>query len=213
MACCPHCESADKFFNLRMAESELRAYQRNGATGTTKRLLDALKAAGVAGMTLLDIGGGVGVIQHELRAAGVTGITGVDASAAYLRVARQEAEKRGYASEARYFHGDFVALAGQLDPADIVTLDRVVCCYPDMEALVSAAATKAKRFLALVYPRDRWWTRLGVAMLNVPPRVRGEPFRSYVHPTAAVENIIAANAFRKIVHHNGPVWQVAMFAR
>lgn len=213
MTCCPHCESADKFFNHRMAESELRDYQRHGATGNTKRLLDALKAAGVAGMTLLDIGGGVGVIQHELRAAGVTRITGVDASAAYLRVVREEAEKRGYASDARYFHGDFVALAGQLDAADIVTLDRVVCCYPDMEALVTAAAAKAKHFLALVYPRDKWWTRLGVAMLNVSQRLQSEPFRSYVHPTAAVENIIAANGLRKNAHHNGPLWQVAMFAR
>lgn len=213
MACCPHCESADKFFDPRLAESELRAYQRHGATGTTRRLLDALKANGVAGMTLLDIGGGVGVIQHELHAAGVTPITGVDASAAYLRVARQEAGKRGYASEARYVHGDFVALAGQLDPADIVTLDRVVCCYPDMPALVSAAAAKARHFLALVYPRDRWWTRLGVAMLNVPQRLQSEPFRSYVHPTLAVENTIAANALRKIAHFNGLVWQVVVFAR
>jgi magnesium-protoporphyrin O-methyltransferase len=212
MNCCPHCQSADQFFNQSMAESDLRDYRRQGATGTTKRLLDELKVVGVAGMTLLDIGGGIGVIQHELKAAGVTRITGVDASRAYLAMARQEAEKRGYAT-AQYLHGDFVALADQIEPADIVTLDRVVCCYPHMEALMNAAAARAKRFLGLVYPRDVWWTKLGVMALNCFPKLRGNAFLSYIHPTDAVEDVVAANELRKIVHHNGPIWQVVVFAR
>lgn len=164
-------------------------------------------------MTLLDIGGGIGVIQHELRAAGVTEITSVDASRAYLALARREAERRGYAADARYVHGDFVALAGQIEAADIVTLDRVVCCYPDMEALMHHAAARARRFLGLVYPRDGWWMKLGVAILNISPRLRRDAFRSFIHPTEAVEGIAAANGLRKTVHHNDPFWQVVLFAR
>jgi magnesium-protoporphyrin O-methyltransferase len=213
MSCCPHCQSVDRYFNRRVAEADLREYRRHGAGGTTKRLVDALKSAGVAGMTLLDIGGGIGVIQHELSAVGVTEITNVDASRAYLEIARQEAERRGYASDARYLHGDFVALADRVEKADVVTLDRVVCCYPDMEALVNNAAARAKRFLGLVYPRDGWWRKLGIAMLNVYPKLRGDAFRSYIHPTTAVEGIIAANGLRKIVHHDGPFWQMVVFAR
>jgi magnesium-protoporphyrin O-methyltransferase len=196
-----------------VAEGDLRDYRQHGASGTTRRLLEALKSAGVVGLTLLDIGGGIGVIQHELSAAGVTEITSVDASRAYLDMARQEAERRGYASGARYLYGDFVALADQIGAADIVTLDRVVCCYPDMEALVHDAAVRAKRFLGLVYPRDEWWIKLGVGVLNIVPRLRNDPFRSYIHPTAAVEGIVTANELRKIVHHNGPIWQVVVFAR
>jgi magnesium-protoporphyrin O-methyltransferase len=176
-------------------------------------LLDALRAAGVTGLSLLDIGGGIGIIQHELNAAGVSEITDVDASQAYLSMARREAEKRGYVAAARYIHGDFVTLADQIAPADIVTLDRVLCCYPHMEALVDSAAGKAKRFLGLIYPRDEWWTKIGVAMLNFYPRLRDDPFRSYIHPTTAVEGIVAAHDLRKIVHHHGPIWQVAVFAR
>lgn len=213
MTCCPHCQSADRCFNQRVAASDLRDYHRHGPSGNTKRLLDVLRAAGVAGMTLLDIGGGIGVIQHELRAAGVSEITSVDASRAYLALARQEAEERGYAAGARYVYGDFVALADQIEAADVVTMDRVVCCYPDMEALVEAAAARTKRFLGLVYPRDDWWVKLGVAILNVSFRLRGDSFRSYVHPTAAVEDIVAAHDLRKIAHHHGPVWQVVVFGR
>ncbi len=213
MTCCPHCQGADRFFNQRIAAADLRDYRRHGPSGTTKRLLDALQAGGVAGLTLLDIGGGIGVIQHELRAAGVSAITGVDASRAYLALARQEAEKRGYADNVHYVHGDFVALAERIEPADIVTLDRVVCCYPDMAALVANAAARTQRFLGLVYPRDGWWTKLGVRMLNLYPRLRGDAFRTFVHPTAAVEGIIADHKLRRIVHHEGPLWQVAVFGR
>lgn len=213
MNCCPHCQGADRFFNQRLAAADLRAYHRHGAGGTTKQLVDDLKAAGVSGMSLLDVGGGIGVIQHELHAAGVSHVTGVDASSSYLALARQEAERQGYAAAARYFHGDFVALAGDIDPADIVTLDRVVCCYPDMEALVNAAAGHAKRLLGLVYPRDKWWTKLGVAAINGFNALGDNPFRTFVHPTAAVERIAAAHAWRKVTHHNGLVWQVVLFAR
>ncbi len=213
MTCCPHCQGADRLFNHRLAAADLRHYQRHGPAGTTRQLLEALTAAGVAGQTLLDIGGGIGVIQHELRAAGVTEITSVDASRAYLAMARQEAERQGYADAARYLYGDFVALADDVDAADIVTLDRVVCCYPDMEGLLNAAAPRARRFLGLVYPRDKWWTRLGVMAINGFNALGDNPFRSFVHPTAAVEGIAASHALRKIVHHHGLVWQVVLFAR
>lgn len=213
MTCCPHCENADRLFDQRKAAADLRAYRRHGAAGTTKQLLDVLKTRGVTGLTLLDIGGGIGEIQHELKAAGVSAITDVDASGAYLAIARQEAERRGYAADAHYLHGDFVALADRVEPADIVTLDRVICCYPNMETLVSAAAAKAKCFLGLVYPRDGWWMKLGVGIWNVFPRLHGDAFRSFVYPTAAVEGVIAANGLHKIEQHAGPLWQVAVFSR
>lgn len=213
MNCCPHCQSADRFFDQRVAAADLRHYRQHGATGTTRQLLDALTSAGGAEMTLLDIGGGIGVIQHELRAAGVNEITGVDASRAYLAMARSEAERLGYATVTRYVYGDFVALADEIAAADIVTLDRVICCYPDMAALMHSAAAKAGRLLGLVYPRDRWWTKAGVAILNLGPRVRGSAFRSFVHPTAAVEGVAAANGLRRIAHHEGAIWQVVVFAR
>ncbi len=213
MSCCPHCLGADRFFNERLSAADLRAYHRHGAGGTTKQLVDALKAAGVGGLTLLDVGGGIGVIQHELHAAGVSQVTGVDASSSYLTMARQEAERQGYAADARYLYGDFVALADEVEAADIVTLDRVVCCYPHMEALMNAAASRARRFLGLVYPRDKWWTKAGVAAINGFNALGDNPFRTFVHPTAAVEGIAAAHALRKVVHHNGLVWQVVLFAR
>ncbi len=67
---CAQCQGIERMFDRRAAERELRQYRAAGPGGTTRLLIDALKAEGVAGLTLLDIGGGVGAIQHELLRAG-----------------------------------------------------------------------------------------------------------------------------------------------
>lgn len=213
MVCCSHCQAADSLFNRQKAEADLRGYRKNGAGGTTKRLLDTLKSTDVAGMTLLDIGGGVGVIQHELAAAGVAAITGVDASSAYLQAAQSEAERRGYRANTEYLHGDFVALSGQVGPADIVTLDRVICCYPDVDALVGAAASRSRRLFAVAYPRDSWLARVAILFLNLFFRAQGNPFRNFVHPSAKVDQIAADNHLQKSSHYKGWLWQVVVYAR
>ena len=125
-------------------------------------MIDALKKQGVSGVSLLDIGGGVGAIQHGLLAAGVQNATDVDASKAYLAAARQEANRRGIADRVDFQYGNFVEMADKIEPADVVTLDRVICCYPDMEKLVSLSVERARQLYGLVYPRDTWWIKIGL---------------------------------------------------
>ncbi len=176
-------------------------------------LVDALREQGVTGKTLLDIGGGVGVVQHMLLEAGVESVTGVDASSAYVETARAEARSRGFEQQISYHHGNFVELAAKIQSADIVTLDRVICCYDDMKALVSASAGKARRAYGLVFPRSAWWTRLGVRLLNLSLRIRGNPFRIFAHSTDEVESILHRNGFSRVFHRMSGMWQVAVFAR
>jgi len=114
------------FYDPKRAASELRRYREKGPIPSTRALIEALVAEGVEGATLLDIGGGIGAIQHELLDAGVTHATSVDASAPYLSAARSECKRRGHDGRVTYLHGDFVELAESVPPADIVTLDRVV---------------------------------------------------------------------------------------
>ena len=63
---CPHCRGIEKIFDQETAERDLKAYRAHGPSTTTHLLIEALKAAGIVDRTLLDIGGGVGAIQHEL---------------------------------------------------------------------------------------------------------------------------------------------------
>ena len=201
-------------FGERTAARDLKRYRRRGPSKPTRLLLDAIRAEGVEGATVLDVGGGVGAIQQELLDAGAASATGVDASTAYLRAAEEEARRRGRDDRVSYRHGDFVEVAASIEPADVVTLDRVICCYPDVEALVGRSAERARRTYGLVYPREEWWTKLGVGAINLGLRVMRSDFRVHVHPDAAVDAVTRAHGLEPRLHRRaGPFWQVAVFAR
>jgi magnesium-protoporphyrin O-methyltransferase len=210
---CRQCQGIERLFGRREALRKLRAYVRHGPDQTTRLLLDALKAEHIEAATLLDIGGGVGVAQLELLSVGLHSVTDVDASSAYLNVARAEARRRGYGDRVTYRHGDFVALAPKIEPADIVTLDRVICCYHDMPTLVRTSAAKARRLYGLVYPRDAWWTRCFSAVENMTFRVRRHPYRSFIHPASLVDALARGAGLERRMHHQGAFWQVVLYAR
>lgn len=210
----PCCDADyDAMFDARTARRDLNAYRRSGPTGSTSRLIDAIKAAGVDGATVLDIGGGVGVVGFELLAAGADRLTDVDAARAYVAIARREATRRGLDDRVTFRHGDFVALAEEIEPADIVTLDRVVCCYGDWTALVDRSAARAQRLYGLVYPTDRWWTRFGIGMGNLTLRLLRRSFRGYVHPERAIDDRVRAAGFEPRAHHRGWLWQTVVYER
>lgn len=213
MTCCGQCAGIEKEFNAKVAAKERAAYRRRGATGTTKILIDLLREQGVAGSTLLDIGGGVGAVQHELVREGVTRVTSVDASQAYLDVQKAEAMRLGYADRATHAHGDFVALAAEVAPSDVVTLDRVICCYRDMRSLVELSVARANRLYGVVYPRATWWNRLGIPLVNVVMWLRRSPFRSFVHPPAKVDALVRVAGFTLRAVRQTLVWHVVVYAR
>jgi 2-polyprenyl-3-methyl-5-hydroxy-6-metoxy-1,4-benzoquinol methylase len=213
MSCCHHCRDAENVFDRRDARRRLERYRKRGPEGTTQLLIDGLRSAGVRGATMLDIGGGVGVVHHELLKAGAAGVVDVDASSAYLAAAQRESERQGHAERVSYLYGDFVALAATIDSADIVALDRVVCCYPDMPALVGAAASRASRLLGLVYPRDDWWVRLGVRAANAGLTLQRTTFRVFCHPTAAVDEVVKRAGLVRRLHRTSGPWQVVIYER
>lgn len=210
MVCCQSCEDQ---FDERHAADDLKTYRRDGPNPTTRTLLTFLRGQNLANMTLLDVGGGVGAIHHELLDAGVERATHVDASAAYLRVAREEAERRGHAARVEFHHGDFVDVAKRLAPVDIVTLDRVICCYPDMPSLVASAASRALRFVAAVFPRDRWFLRMGFPAHNCFKRLTRNPFRIYLHSPPDIESTLGRYGFERQSYAQTFVWSVCLYAR
>ena len=204
----------DAAFGADEARRQAVAYGRSGATGSTRRLLDAITAQGtVAGASVLDVGGGVGVIGLELLAAGASTSTEVDASSAYVAVARHEADRRGLGDRASFHHADFVDIADSIAPADIVTLHRSVCCYRDWATLVDRSLDHATRLYGLVYPSDRWWTRMAISLGNVAFRLTRNAFRGYVHPERLIDARIRAAGFERRYHHRGLAWQTVVYAR
>jgi magnesium-protoporphyrin O-methyltransferase len=211
MNCC-QCQGIESLFNQQEAAKKLKQYRRKGPDKTTRLLIDALlKTQNIEEMTLLDIGGGIGAIQHELLKAGLSSATSVEASSAYLDTAKTEAERQGHTSHVTYHYGNFVDLAANIQPADIVTLNRVICCYHDMPALVELSAARAVKLYGLVYPRDTWWIKLGSSLTNFLFWLRRTPFRVFIHPTEAVEAIIQANGLKRCFYQTTWFWQVVVY--
>jgi SAM-dependent methyltransferase len=207
---CPGCPNV---FSLKSAEEDLRRYVRNGPDPTTRSLIDAIAANGIEGESVLDIGGGIGAIQLGLLAAGAATAVSVDASPSYVAVARAEAERRGYADRTRHLEGDFVALADDVEAADIVTLDRMVCCYSDMPRLVGRSVDHARRMIGLVYPRDARWTRALASLMTAYHRLTRDPVRWYIHSESALDGLIRGAGFERRVLRRHVLWQVALYVR
>lgn len=213
MALAGCCTSTDCHFTTARARTELRRYRRRGPSGTARRLLRMLRESQVEAETLLDVGGGIGVLHHELLAGGVGTAVHVEAARAYVEAARAEAERRGHVSRVELVHGDAVDLAAQLAPADLVTLDRVICCYPELEPLLAATAAKASRYWAGSFPRERWFTRLKMRWENARRARAGDQFRSYLHPVPAIYALLEASGLRPVRIHRGLIWEVVLCVR
>jgi magnesium-protoporphyrin O-methyltransferase len=208
------CERIESKFDEAYAAEKLELYRRAGPDASTRALLEALLAEDIDGKTLLDIGGGVGAVQHALLKAGVVSVQEVEASAAHVAACREEAEHQGHADLIEHLMGDLGSVAGEVEPADIVTLDRSVCCWPDMPDLSERSAVKARRFLGIVYPRDVWWVRHGWrAYSNVRQVLRRNPMRVYTHRTGDVEAILARHGLERHSYTEVGVWQVVVYAK
>jgi hypothetical protein len=213
MTCCAHCRGIEREFDRRTAARDLKRYRRRGPLPTTRILLAALERQGIGGASVLDIGGGVGAIHHELLQRGAGRATHVDASSAYLAAAGEEARRRGHESRIEFVHGDFVERAPQVPAADVVTLDRVICCYPDMPRLVRLSAERARRLYGLVFPRESWWMRPLFPVANCWFRLQRCPFRVFQHAADEVEAVVGEAGLKRVSRQLTPLWQVVVFAR
>ncbi len=214
-SCCgegiPGCE---RVFDRRTAEADLRDLRRDGPSWATRTLVDEL-AGGLEfdGLTVVDIGAGVGAVHLELLERGARSAVDVDGSSAYLEVAREEAERRGVGDRVRHVLGDVTSFGADLEPADVVALDRVICCYADLPALLAAAGGLARRRIGLVYPRDAWWVRAAVAISNPLLFRRSAGYRMRIHRVHAVAAILRAAGFAPLASRRGRIWRVECWER
>jgi hypothetical protein len=209
--CCSR-QGYDEVFTDRLARRDARRYRRRGLDATARRLVGFLARRRVDG-TVLDVGGGVGAIGLELLKAGADRALIVELSQGYDEEASQLV--RDVRAEGRVERRalDFAEAADELEPAEAVVMHRVVCCYPDYEALLGAAASRAERLLVFSFPRSTWWTRLGNGLANLLVRFRTSAFRSYVHPPAALIAAVERHGFRLTAEHEGLLWRIAGFER
>jgi len=207
------CDEYASPIDAGVAQSDRDTYHSNGPDQTTRMLLDMIEANSDEGASLLDVGGGIGVIDHELLKTNASSAVLVEASPAYLEVAREEAQKADLLDRIRIVAGDFVRCAGDIDAADIVTLDRVVCCYPDADELVSTSAIHAKKLYGLVLPRDRWYVRWAIKLDNVRWWLKRSAYRAYAHANTRIDEQLTAAGLVLRSEAVTRYWRVVLYAR
>ncbi len=162
---------------------------------------------------MLDVGAGIGALSFELLAAGVQRATAVEAATAYLAASREEAVRRNVVDRLELIQGDFVDIAGDIQPADIVVMDRVVCCYPAYPPLLEAALRRGPRMFAFSFPRDRWPIRAVIAVENLWRAMLRNPFRAFVHSARAMELLVEQYGFTRLRRRETLVWSADLYVR
>jgi magnesium-protoporphyrin O-methyltransferase len=180
--CCSCTTDYRRFFDRKQARRDARRYRRKGLDAAGRKLVELAGRGGLQGATVLEVGAGVGDLSIELLRAGAASAVNVELSGEYEEEASALLREAGLDGRVERRLGDFVEEASRLAPADVVVLNRVVCCYPDGPRLLELASALARRAVVLSFPRETAVNRLTFGAINVSLRVRRCALRVYVHP-------------------------------
>jgi 2-polyprenyl-3-methyl-5-hydroxy-6-metoxy-1,4-benzoquinol methylase len=205
--CCPR--DYDRFFGTRFARRLAKKYRKRGLDKTARKMADFLQERGIKGATVLEIGGGVGEIEIELLKAGAARAWNLELSPAYEEEGRKLSEEAGLGGRVEWRIHDIAEDPEAVEPADIVVMHRVVCCYPDYERLLAAAADHARRALVFSYPPRNALSRAFYGVFNFVMRLMGWGFRGFPHPPGAMLSVVEEHGLRRTYEHHARIWQVA----
>jgi magnesium-protoporphyrin O-methyltransferase len=212
MDCC-NARGCDKVFSEWFARRVATRFRKKGLDKTARRMVAFLDSRGVENATVLDIGGGVGELGLALLKCGAARAVNLELSPAYEEEGRRLFREHGLEERVTWRLHDIAAEPDAIEPADIVVLHRVVCCYPDFRRLLGAAADHGRRFVIFSYPSRNPLSRLFVAAANLITRAFREEFRAFVHPPGAMLSVVEERGFRRVLTHRALVWQIAGLER
>jgi predicted TPR repeat methyltransferase len=200
-----------RLFDERQARKDAKHYRRSGLDPAASWIVEVARGQGIDGAVVLEPGGGIGAIQIELLKSGARRSTVVELSERYDEEAIRLARDAGLEARIHRRLGDFSST--DVEPADVVVMHRVVCCYPDYEQLLGAASDRARRLLVFTYPPPHLGFRAFVAMANLWMRLRRNPFRIFAHPAAALRDAVQRRGFELVAERRRGLWKGMAFVR
>lgn len=213
MDCCAGGDAYEQEFSRAFARSTARRYLRRGLSTLAGRMVTFLEMRGIEGASVLEIGGGVGYLCVELLRRGAATATNLDLSPNYEEDASDLVTRYGLVGRLTRLRLDITQEPEAAPPADVVVLNRVVCCYPDYAGLLSAAGGHARSLLVLSYPTVNPLTAFWFRLQNWTLAVRGREFRAYLHDPAAMLGVLERSGLRLAMEHHSPMWSIAGFDR
>ncbi|MGH2699058.1 MAG: class I SAM-dependent methyltransferase [Actinomycetota bacterium] len=208
-------DSISEFFDREACCRSGRPRKAKGLSGASMALLEGLEVAGYNHRSVLELGCGLGNLSLELVSRGASRVTGIDLSERSIGVARERARASGHADRAAFSVGD--AAAAALSPHDVVVLDKVICCYPDVSGLVCNSLSVAGSVFAFSLPASSGLrgtiARGGIAVENAWRRIRSDPFRAYVHDMKRIDARVRAEGFARVGPTGRWMWATFIYTR
>jgi 2-polyprenyl-3-methyl-5-hydroxy-6-metoxy-1,4-benzoquinol methylase len=200
-------------FSERSARAEAKRYRRKGLDATSRRIFDLVKKEGVEGRTVLEVGGGIGAIQIELLKAGAARAISVELTPTYEDEAAALLREAGLEERVERRIMDFAADGAAVERADIVIMNRVICCYPDMPRLAGAASDHARELLVMSFPKRTWWMRIAMLLGNAILGATRREFHIFLHPPKNILATSEQHGLRAVLSESSVVWTVAALRR
>jgi magnesium-protoporphyrin O-methyltransferase len=200
-------------FKPRVARRSLEQYRKKGHGELERRMVAAASEGGLEGARVLEIGGGIGTIQAELLEAGAERGEIVELVSAWAPYARELAREKGLEERASFRVADVLEEPESVERAEVVVMNRVVCCSPDGVQLAGVAARLASRTLVLSFPRDVFWMRAGLRVVNAGLRVAGRSFRVFAHSREALLGAARSEGFGLAESGRRGPWEFAALRR
>ena len=177
-----HCCGTDLFFNKKTAEKQYRKYLKKGSTRVTAKMIEQLNKFETEGKSLIDIGGGIGAIQWWFLKNGGVKTVDIDASSGYLEKAKKHAAENGWSEKTQFLMGDCTHVYPNIKNADFITLDKVICCYPDYVDILESTCKKQPKYISLSYPMDGVISEIVRALGSFTLFISKSTYRPFVHP-------------------------------
>ncbi len=208
-----HCCGTDKFFNKKTAERQYRKYLKSGPSRVTAKIIEQLNNLDTQGKSLIDIGAGIGAIQWWFLNNGGSKTTDIDASSGYLAKAEKHAKEKGWQDQTQFLMGDCTDVYPQTEKADFITLDKVICCYPNYKDILESTCKKQPQYISLSYPKDGFISdgvrTLGALVLMLTKN----SFRPFVHKVKDVRQLFKNNGYERVAYQLAFPWHVETYKR
>jgi 2-polyprenyl-3-methyl-5-hydroxy-6-metoxy-1,4-benzoquinol methylase len=208
----PDVEGTNKFFT-KNARRYIKQFQKKGLAKEQQYLVEGMLQSSIKGKTVLEIGCGVGGVHLTLLKQGASFATGIEISEGMIEAAKQFAKELGYESNTRYVLGDFVQTHGSIQRADITVLDKVVCCYENLDALLSKSLNHTTQIYALSYPKPSAIVKMSFQILIFLAAVLKWSFRPYWHDWDRMISTIEHSGFYEQYQRTTLMWSVRIYKR
>lgn len=206
------CCGTDSFFS-KQSKRYLKRFKRRGLAKESRLIVEGIRERGIDGETILEIGGGIGALHLTLLQQGAARAMGVDISEGMVKAAEQLSRELELHPRTSYLLGDVVELTPTLQSHDIVILDKVVCCYPDLDRLLEASVSLTGSVYALSYPRPSPIIHLLISIPIVVAKLLRWKFRPYWHNWDAIQRYLSKRGFRRTYSGSTFFWSVLVFSR